>query len=267
MQVEHRTLEKLLDKDFAKMSRRLEKFISTYVSKSSAKGLVIGMSGGLDSSVVLRLAVGALSTSRVLGLAMPSKITPTEDMQQAIDLANSLGLEHHTINIDPILEKYEVSLHSHDKRAIGNLTARIRMNLLYYYGAINGYLVAGTSDKSEIQIGYFTKWGDGAADIMPIAGLYKTQVRALAKYLGIPQAIVEKKSSPRLWDNHLAEEELGMDYDVIDPVLYLLVEKKMKPTVVAKKLEISTGQVNTVKEMRDKSTHKRNPPPIAPLKS
>jgi NAD+ synthase len=107
--------------------------------------------------------------------------------------------------------------------------ARIRMNILYYHASVNGYLVAGTSDKSELFIGYYTKFGDGAADIMPIANLYKTQVRALAKYLKVPQAIVDKKSSPRLWDNHLAEEEIGMGYETIDPILHLLIDSRSQP--------------------------------------
>jgi NAD+ synthase len=125
--------------------------------------------------------------------------------------------------------------------------------------------VAGTSDKSEIQIGYFSKFGDGAADIMPIAGLYKTQVRSLAEYLGIPVVIVQKKSSPRLWDNHLAEEEIGMDYEIIDQILYLLVDKKMQLKDATRKLGIDTKHVNKVKKMIEKSLHKRSPAAIFSL--
>jgi len=139
------------------------------------------------------------------------------------------------------------------------------MIILYYYAAINGYLVAGTSDKSEIQTGYFTKFGDGAADILPIADLYKTQVRGLGKYLNIPAVILQKKSSPRLWINHLAEEELGMDYETIDPILHMLVEKKVKPEQVARKLAVSINLVRKVRHMIEKNAHKREMPPIAYL--
>jgi NAD+ synthase len=145
--------------------------------------------------------------------------------------------------------------------------ARIRMNILYYYANIKGYIVGGTSDKSELQIGYFTKWGDGAADILPIADLYKTQVRALAKYLGIPRAIVEKKSSPRLWLNHLAEDEIGLGYETIDPILYLLVDRKLKPREVAKKLGTPAKKIDKVYGMIETSLHKRNMPAIAGQKS
>jgi NAD+ synthase len=261
--VKQAALDKLLDQDYGRTSKRIERFISSYVSKSSAKGLVLGLSGGLDSSVVFKLAVNALGTSRVLGIVMPSDVTPKEDVDHAIELATSLGTRYQVIDINPLLAKYAEVLPA-DKRAEGNLMARIRMNILYYHASVHTYLVAGTSDKSEVMIGYFTKWGDGAADILPIANLYKTQVRALAKYLGIPKSIVEKKSSPRLWLDQLAEEEIGMDYETIDSILHLLVDRKIKPKDVAKKLGIPDNQVNKVKGMVDTSQHKRNMPVVAP---
>ena len=258
------TLEELLGQDYKRISKKIEMFISDYISKSSAKGLVIGLSGGLDSSVVLKLSVNALGASKVLGLVMPSDTTPNDDTNHAIDLAKELRIKHRVIDIRPIIRKFEEIL-PEDKGARGNLMARIRMSLLYYYAGVNRYLVAGTSDKSEIQIGYFSKFGDGAADIMPIAGLYKTQVRSLAEYLGIPVVIVQKKSSPRLWDNHLAEEEIGMDYEIIDQILHLLVDKKMHLKDATKKLGIHTKHVSKVKKMIEKSLHKRSPAAIVSL--
>lgn len=252
------TLKDLLCQDYKKISNKIEKFLSSYISKSSAKGLVIGLSGGLDSSVVLKLSVNALGRSNVLGLVMPSNITPQEDTDHAIGLARDLRIRYHLIDIYPMIQKFEEILPA-DKAARGNLMARIRMSLLYYYAGISGYIVAGTSDRSEIQIGYFSKFGDGAADIMPIATLYKTQVRALAQYLGIPAAIVQKKSSPRLWENHLAEDEIGMGYDLIDQILHLLVDKKIKPKYTARKLGLSAKDIHKVQYMIEKSAHKRRP--------
>jgi NAD+ synthase len=251
-------LEELLGQDYKRISKKIEKFISDYISKSSAKGLAIGLSGGLDSSVVLKLSVNALGASKVLGLVMPSDTTPNDDTHHAIDLAKELRIKYLVIDIRPIIRKFEEIL-PEDKGARGNLMARIRMSLLYYHAGINGYLVAGTSDKSEIQIGYFSKFGDGAADIMPIAGLYKTQVRALAEYLGIPAVIIQKKSSPRLWNNHLAEEEIGMDYEMIDQILYLLVDRKMQLKDATRKLGIHAKYINEVNKMIEKSLHKRSP--------
>jgi len=258
------TLNKLIDQDFGTVSKGIERFISDYISESSVKGLILGLSGGLDSSVVLKLCVNALGPSRVFGVMMPSDNTPKEDVEHAIDLAKSLGVKYRVIDIVSIMKKYEEILPA-DKRARGNLMARIRMNILYYYAAINGYLVAGTSDKSEVEIGYYTKFGDGAADIMPIAGLYKTQVRALAKFLDLPPDIVEKKSSPRLWADHLAEEEIGMDYETMDQILYLLVDRKASPEDAAKRLGIPAEQVNKIKDMMEKNLHKRSPVPIPRL--
>jgi NAD+ synthase len=247
----------------ARTSKRIERFISDYVSKSSAKGGVIGLSGGLDSAVALKLAVNALGPKRVLGLVMPSDVTPDQDTRDAIEQAKSLGARYLIIDINPLLQKYAEILPWSDKKANGNLMARIRMNILYHHAGLNGYLVLGTSDKSELCLGYFTKFGDGAADLLPIAGLYKTEVRALAKHLGIPEAIADKKSSPRLWADHDAEKELGMDYETIDPILRLLVDKRMmkkKPKAVAKMLGIPEEKVCRVKEMMDRSEHKRRMP-------
>jgi NAD+ synthase len=253
-----------LDQDFDAISKKIERFISSYLAKSSAKGLVIGLSGGLDSSVVLHLCVNAAGPDRVLGLIMPSSATPQQDIRDAIDLAEALKVRFQVIDLDPIIQKFADVL-PEDKRAKGNLLARIRMSILYYYAGHDGYLVTGTSDRTERNIGFFTKAGDGAADILPIADLYKTQVRALAIFLELPPAIIQKQSSPRLWEGHLAEEEIGLRYEIIDPILKLLVEGKKKPKQVARNLRLPLKDVLKDKEMVDKSSHKRNPPPIAYL--
>ncbi|HJS82834.1 MAG TPA: NAD+ synthase [Nitrososphaera sp.] len=249
--------------DLSVVSNKIERFISNYVSRSAAEGIIVGLSGGLDSSVVLKLAVNAIGSSRVHGLIMPSSATPEADTTDAIDLAKMLRIKHEIIDIQPIIESYAKVLPDNE-RARGNLAARIRMNILYYHASLGSYIVAGTSDKSERLLGYFTKFGDGAADILPLADLYKTEVRRLASFLKIPAAIVEKKSSPRLWKDHLAEDEIGYSYDQLDPILQLIEKKKM-PMAVARKLDISLDDVKRIKEMVDKSAHKRKPAPFAKL--
>ena len=251
------------EKDQAKISRKIERFVSDYVEASSANGVMIGLSGGLDSSVVARLAVNALGPEMVSCLILPASATPEKDVSDAANFASSLGMNCTTINIDPIIERYAQALPA-DDRARGNLAARIRMTILYYHAALKGYLVAGTSDKSERMIGYFTKFGDGAADILPIADLYKTEVRALASFLKIPKEIIEKKSSPRLWKDHLAEQEIGLSYDRMDLILRLL-EKKMPPGAIARKLKIPLDEVKKVEALVKKSAHKRRPAPYARL--
>lgn len=253
--------------DRTKTTRSIEKFIAGYVKAARAEGgVVIGLSGGLDSAVVVALCTRALGAGRVLGLILPGASTPNEDVEDAAAHARELGIEHQTVNIEPIVERYMQVLSdgNNDKVARGNLTARVRMSVLYYHTYVNGgsrrRLVAGTSDKSEISIGYFTKFGDGGADMAPIAGLYKTQVRELGRYLKVPDAILQKKSSPRLWANHTAEDEIGISYESIDPILYMLVDRKKTAKEAAAELGVPAGRVKKVQEMIAKSAHKRATP-------
>ncbi|PKP57681.1 MAG: NAD(+) synthase [Candidatus Altiarchaeales archaeon HGW-Altiarchaeales-2] len=164
--------------------------------------------------------------------------------------------------INPVVEKFKEILNfdeEQDKKTIGNLTARVRMCLLYAVANKNNGIVCGTGDKSEILIGYFTKYGDGACDIMPIADLYKTQVKILAKHLGVPEKITAKKPSPRLWKGQKASDEIGMDYKEIDKIL-VLMEKGMSKDEISEKTNISAEKVGKIFEMNKTSRHKRNLP-------
>ena len=142
-------------------------------------------------------------------------------------------------------------------RATGNLRARIRANILYYYANSKNLLVLGSSDKSEWLIGYFTKFGDGASDLLPIISLYKMQVRAIAIHLGIPQTIISKKSSPHLWKNHLAEEEIGVEYKDVDHILYCLVDKKISVAETAVICDVEKSSVERILDLYMSSDHKR----------
>ncbi|MEM2849994.1 MAG: NAD(+) synthase, partial [Candidatus Bathyarchaeia archaeon] len=149
-----------------------------------------------------------------------------------------------------------------------NLRARVRMLILYYYANLYGFLVAGSSDKSEILIGYYTKYGDGAADLLPIAHLYKTQVRSLANWLGIPEHIAYKPSSPQLYAGHKITDELPVDYQVLDRILVGLFEYKLKPSEVAERLKIPGDLVFSILKRYESTSHKRRlPPMVKPLPS
>ncbi|RLE48814.1 MAG: NAD(+) synthetase [Candidatus Methanomethylicota archaeon] len=243
-------------------------FIRRHV-KPPIRGAVIGLSGGLDSTVTAYLCVEALGPDRVLALILPDpEVTPKQDVDDALLVAERLGVKHTLIDISSILEAFSSSIPNFRfdaKVPVGNLRARIRMCLLYYYANLEGRLVIGTGDRSELLLGYFTKYGDGGVDILPIGGLYKTQVRRLGEYLGIPESIIKKPSSPRLWRGHLAEEELGLTYDVIDPILHLLVDRKLPPSEVSAELNLPLNYVLRVKSMIEFSEHKRRLPPIAEL--
>ena len=131
------------------------------------------------------------------------------------------------------------------------------MNILYYYANLKNLVALGSSDKSEFNIGYFTKFGDGAADVLPIVSLYKTQVRGLARNLGIDEKIITKKSSPHLWPNHEAEYEIGVDYEQIDVILYCLIDKKMSLEDSVKESQIDKEIVEKIYHMYKNSEHKR----------
>ncbi|MGE5862723.1 MAG: NAD+ synthase [Nitrososphaerales archaeon] len=199
-------------------------FIRNEATSANYQGVVLGLSGGIDSSVALYLATKALGNNKVLGLILPDKkVSKRSDIDDAIELSQKVGINYHIIDITEIKQKY-MDILPLEKISIGNLTARIRMNFIYYYANIEHKLVLGTSDKSELMIGYFTKFGDGAADILPLADIYKTEVRELAKYLNLPKKILLKKSSPSLWKDQTAEDEIGMEYEKIDTILKNLAE-------------------------------------------
>ena len=158
-----------------------------------------------------------------------TEITPKLETEDAMKMISLTGIEYKLVDINPIVKEYSMYLEPNEKSK-GNLRARIRTNILYYYANAKKYLVLGSSDKSEFMIGYFTKHGDGASDITPIISLYKLQVRAIAKHLGVPDNVISKKSSPHLWKEHEAENELGISYEEIDSVLYLSLIHISEPT-------------------------------------
>jgi NAD+ synthase len=247
--------------DYNKVSMRIQEFISEKVRREGASGVVVGLSGGIDSSVVLDLASKALTPHRVLGILMPRRnITPARDVRDAELLASDLGVEYRVIEIDSIISSFMEHLVTPDVLSQGNLTARVRMSILYYHANLMGKLVAGTGDKSELLIGSFTKFGDGGVDMLPIGDLYKTQVRSLGRWLDLPPGLVEKKSSPQLWASHDAQDELGVSYETIDQILYGVTSKAARPEELSTDLGINIDLVRRILDMSKKSRHKRSMP-------
>jgi NAD+ synthase len=221
---------------------------------------VFGLSGGIDSAVIAHVCAKSFK-DKSLALIMPdSKVSPKEETEDALYLVDNLGLDYKLIDINMIHSQFANILEPQEM-ALGNLRARIRASLLYYYANLKNYLVVGSSDKSEYLIGYFTKFGDGSADILPIASLYKTQVKGLAKFLGVKESIIAKKSSPHLWKGHVAEEEIGAAYEEIDSVLYCLVDKKMSIDDTTNAVGIPKNKIEKIHQLFKKSEHKRIMPP------
>ncbi|MEM2961121.1 MAG: NAD+ synthase [Candidatus Bathyarchaeia archaeon] len=252
----------ILGMEFEEIVNKILNFIRNEVERSGASGVVLGLSGGVDSSLTATLCVHALGKEKVLGVIMPTGFTPKEDLEDAFDLANRLGIKTRVINIDDICGAFIKALKINPenpevKIPLANIRARIRMVILYFYANLYNYLVCGTSDRSEYLIGYFTKYGDGAADFFPIRHLLKTQVRQLASYLGIPERIVTKPSSPQLYPGHKLTDEVPLDYSVLDQVLVKLFYENLSAEEVSEKMGVPIDIVKGVLHRHLATEHKR----------
>jgi len=249
-------IDEIKNQDYASITETIEKFLSEQIEKNHVKGIILGLSGGIDSAVLAFICKRKLK-EKTLAIIMPdTSITPKIETEDALKMISLTGIEHKLIDIKPIVKEYTMYLEPNEKSR-GNLRARVRTNILYYYANIKDYLVLGTGDKSEYLIGYFTKFGDGAADLTPIISLYKLQVREIAEYLGVPKNIILKKSSPHLWKEHKAEEELGVSYEEIDSVLYCLSNKKLSVEETTNTTQIEKSIVEKIYNLNINSEHKR----------
>lgn len=257
-----------LDIDTEETTRRITTFIRNYVQKSGAKGVVVGLSGGIDSTVTAYLAVKALGRENVLGVLMPERnLTPPEDVLDATDIAGTLNIEFSTVDISDILNTFFISIPEvveSDKMASGNLKARIRMCTLYYYANIMNRIVVGTGNRTELLLGYFTKYGDGGVDIEPLGNIYKTQVKQLAGHLGVPEHIINKAPTAGLWPGQTDEEELGMTYEEMDNVFSALLDLKEPVEYVVNRYGIEETAINSLMSRIEKNIHKRQVAPTPP---
>ena len=253
----------VLELNLPEVEKRIRRFIKEYVENAGADGIVLGMSGGIDSGTVAAISSLAIGGSRVTGLMLPEKETyNSKDIDDARVVAEKFGLETQVCEITPALEGFYETIpifDQADKLSKGNIKARTRMIYLYYYANKLNKIVCGSSDKSETMMGYFTKWGDVAADISPLMDLYKTQVRKLAEHMGIPAELAAKPSTPALWPNQLAETELGIKYETLDLILFGL-ERFMTTEEIAQKLSVEKPLVEKVKSRWLAVEHKRRLP-------
>ncbi len=238
------------------LASRISEWIRERVKDAGAKGVVMGMSGGLDSSVTAVLCKKAFPDTS-LGLIMPC-FSSKEDVEHAKIVAKKFGIETKEMDISDIFKfflntlegrEYDRNANEEIDIAVANLKPRLRMICLYYFANKLNYLVVGTGNKSELSVGYFTKYGDGAADILPLGDLLKTEERKMAEWLDIPKQILEKVPSADLWTGQTDESEIGMSYDVLDRILLAMESGDFSgcdPELVEK-----------VKQMMEASRHKR----------
>jgi NAD+ synthase len=253
----------VLELNLPEVEKRIRRFIKEYVENAGADGLVLGLSGGIDSATTAAISSLSIGGPRVTGLMLPEKETHNiKDIDDAKLVAEKFCLKTQICDITPALDGFYKTIpifDQEDKLCKGNIKARTRMIYLYYYANKLNKIVCGSSDKSETMMGYFTKWGDVAADISPLMDLYKTQVRKLAEHIGIPPELAAKPSTPALWPNQLAETELGIKYETLDLILYGL-ERFMTTEEVAQELGVRKPLIKKVKSRWLAVEHKRRLP-------
>lgn len=240
----------------------LVSFMRNELGKFGFQRAVIALSGGVDSSLVAFLAAEALGQDNVLGVMMPYRTSDPQSEADARLVIGRLGLQSRHIEITPMVEPYLALYPNMGQKRRGNVMARARMIVLYDQSEEFGGLVIGTSNKTEALLGYFTLFGDAAAAIQPLADLYKTQVRQLARAVGVPGHIVDKAPSADLWIGQTDEDELGFTYADVDQLLFRLIDERATPDELTEE-GFDPGFVRRVMSIVQRTQYKRLPPPIA----
>jgi NAD+ synthase len=242
--------------NYNRLAQEIVGWLQSKLGEAGARGFVVGLSGGVDSATTAALCARA-APGQVLGVWLPCH-SVSEDEAYSRMAASALDIPLTTVELDAAYDALLASLPESDTRlASANVKPRLRMTALYYLAQANGYLVAGTGNRPELMVGFFTKWGDGGVDLEPLGELYKHEVRALAQVLGVPQPIVDRAPSPGLWPGQTDEGEMGITYAAIDAILAAWArgeEPDQPPESIAK-----------VKAMVAKSQHKRAMPPSFPV--
>lgn len=257
----------LTDREVEETVERLAKKIADYAADAKAKGAVVAFSGGLDSAVVLALA--AKSGVNVKALILPEEgVNRKEDRLDSEAFAEKLGVSYEVIHINKIVYAvdktfpWEVFSGGKEKLAKANIKPRARMLLNYIAANLDDRIVLGTGNKTELALGYFTKYGDGGVDVLPIGSLYKTQVRQIARKLNVPGKIIEKTPSAGLWEGQTDEEELNTTYEKADKILYALIDEGKDMDGICEETGVERSAVAAIVKRVERNRHKCESPPI-----
>jgi len=250
--------------DCAAEATRIIAFIRERLEKSGCSRLVLGLSGGVDSALVAALCVRAIGARNVHALLLPYETSNPSSEADAMRMVRLLEMPYERLDITAMVRPLLESDPTMDERRKGNIMARCRMVVLFDRSAKLDALVVGTSNRTETLLGYFTMHGDGAAAFKPIAHLYKAQVRALSRYMGVPEDIVAKAPSADLWEGQTDEGELGFTYDDADRIIHLLTEHGLDQAQVAA-LGFSPALVAAIARRMATTEFKRCLPPTLPV--
>jgi len=254
--------------DLSMCNEGVHKLLTAFIYQETRKigfnRVVIGVSGGIDSALSSYLAVDALGKENVVAYLMPYRESSSSSVTDGLAVCDALDIERHIIEISPMIDSYFDKFPDADNNRRGNKMARERMSILYDQSVKQNALVLGTSNKSELLLGYSTLFGDMASAINPLGDLYKTQVSELSKYISLPETVVNKIPSADLWEGQTDEAELGFTYFDVDEILYLLVDRRYRASEIIK-LGYDEKFVNRVYEMIKNSQFKRTIPVIAKL--
>ncbi len=258
----------LLSKDgLVKCENAIEESIVRVVEMSKLNGAVVALSGGIDSSLVATLASRVVD---VYGLLLPDPATSDpRDVQDAQGLAKDLGIDCEIIEIGSIVEAVYAARPGlgpkKSRLAYANVKPRVRMIMNYFASNLDGRVVLGTGNKTELLMGYFTKYGDGGVDMLPIGDLYKTRVRQMAAHVGVPEDIIKKPPSAGLWKGQTDEAEMGIDYETLDKVLYGVFDLGLSYGEIHDETGIEEEAFTRIMERVRDNEHKRNMPPIVDI--
>ncbi len=254
--------------DPMKIQSRISEFIKNTLKTAHKERIIVAVSGGIDSAVALAASVKTLGAENVAALTLPERdITPKTDVKDVIRLCKAFRVTCEHVEITPMLHVMRENMPDFDTDdlvAYGNMKARLRMLLTYYYANKRGAMVMGTSNKTELYLGYFTKYGDGGVDFMPLADLYKCQIRALGRRLGVPASITEKPASARLWPGQETEKDLGLPYDNLDLIVHTHLQG-WSPAKISAETGVDADKVKEIIARIAANEHKRQPPAILRL--
>ena len=242
---------------------RIVSFIADTVEDAGAEGAVLGLSGGIDSTLTAHLAVEALGEDGLHGLTMPSEVNDPDVMSDAERVAADLGIEYDVVPIQPIAEAVFDALPgpAEDRTARGNVYVRTRAVCNYLVANAENRVVLGTGNRAEAMTGYYTKYGDQAVDCNPIGTLYKQQVRQLAAHVGVPRDLVMREPTAGMWEDQTDAAEMGVDYDTVDAILAVHVDGGLSRAATIRELDVPADAVDRVVDLYEASAHKRSMPP------